>query len=146
VITITTRDGAATPAAGSGSVNVGSYGFWKAFAEAGGSSGSANYRVSVSHNSGDGYRDHTAFHSTNLYGKVHWDVSPAFKITVIGAGTGFFNQNAEGLNLEWPAQDRRMANPDALTYNEYQETTRGTGGVTGNLQITPSQQLSFSAY
>ena len=53
------------------------------------------------------------------------------RLTAIVAGTSFFNENAEGLNLDWLAQDRRMANPDAIKYNEYQRTGAATVGLTG---------------
>ncbi|MCX6552531.1 MAG: TonB-dependent receptor [Acidobacteria bacterium] len=147
VINITTFDGAADrAAAGTASVNLGSYGFWKALAEAGGTTGTANYRVSLSSNAGDGYRDHTAFDATNLYGTLRWTPSTTFQLTAIVAGTHFFNENAEGLNLDWLAQDRRMANPDALTYNEYQRTNRATTGVSGRWTLTQNQELLFSGY
>jgi len=147
VINITTSDGAANrAAAGTAIVNVGSYGFWKALAEAGGTKGTVNYRVSVSSNAGDGYRDHTKFDATNLYGKVHWTPSSIFRLTAVVAGTHFFNENAEGLNLDWLRQDRRMANPDALTYNEYQRTNRFTSGVNGQWTVRGNQDLTFSVY
>ena len=61
VINITTRDGDPTRTSGEASMSVGSYTFWKPFAEVGGTKGSLNYRVSASGNHGDGYREHTAF-------------------------------------------------------------------------------------
>jgi iron complex outermembrane recepter protein len=146
VISIATRDGAREPLGANGTFTLGDYGFWKGFAEAGGTSGNLNYRVSASHNSGDGYRVHTAFDATNVYGKLRWNASENVQLTVIGAGTSFFNQNAEGLNLTWLEQDRRMANPDALTFNEYQQTHRGTGGVTGRVQVRSNQEALFSVY
>ena len=64
-------------------------------------------------------------------------------------GTGFFNQNAEGLNLNWGypgANWWTMANPDALTYNEYQKTLRVTGGMNGQWEATENQHVSFTFY
>jgi iron complex outermembrane receptor protein len=78
--------------------------------------------------------------------RLAWQVSPHFRLTAVVAATGFFNQNAEGLNLDWLAQDRRMANPDAIKYNEYQETIRQTAGLTGTFDVTPNQTLSFTTY
>ncbi len=146
VINITTRDGGSDKAEGLGSLTGGSYGFWKGLGEVGGTSGSLNYRVSLSHNAGDGYRVHTAFDATNVYGKFRWDASPALHLTAIVAGTSFFNENAEGLNLTWLREDRRQPNPDALTFNEYQKTRRATTGLSGQWAIAANQDLMFSAY
>lgn len=147
VINIMTRNGAADrAAAGTASVSLGSYSFWKGLVEAGGTKGAANYRVSVSHNQGDGYRDHTDFDATNLYGKLLWAPSSEFKLTAIVAGTHFFNENAEGLNIDWLRQNRRMANPDALTFNEYQHTNRVTTGVSGQWAAARNQDVLFSLY
>jgi len=60
--------------------------------------------------------------------------------------TGYFNQNAEGLNLTWLAQDRRQANPDALTFNEYMDTRRVMGGAVGQVDLGGDQSLSFNAF
>ncbi len=62
------------------------------------------------------------------------------------AGTHFYNDNAEGLNLTWLAEDRRMANPDALTYNEGQRTNRATAGMSGLTKLPGDQELSYAAY
>ena len=42
----------------------------KGYGEAGGTHGNVDYRVSASRNAGDGYRVHTAFDATNIYGKA----------------------------------------------------------------------------
>jgi iron complex outermembrane receptor protein len=146
IINITTRDGGPDPVSGDAFATAGSYGFWKGLTEAGGTNGALNYRVSASHNEGDGYRVHTAFRATNLYGKFRLDLSPRTRLHVIVAGTDFFNQNAEGLNLTWLAENRRQANPDALTYNEYQRTRRGTVGVFGVTQLGSASDLTYSLY
>jgi iron complex outermembrane recepter protein len=156
IINIETRDGAAGSAKGEASVALGQYNFWKPFAEVGGTSGNVNYRASASYNHGDGYRTHTNFDGYNLYGKARWTPSANTQITAIVAGTHFFNQNAEGLNKAWvpgtpemlyqPAPWATMANPDALTYNEYQQTSRVTTGVTGRTKLGANQDLSFAAW
>jgi iron complex outermembrane receptor protein len=146
IIDITTRDGGPDPVSGDAVASAGSYGFWKGLTEAGGTSDALNYRVSASHTEGDGYRVHTAFRATNLYGKFRLDPAPGTRLHVIVAGTDFFNQNAEGLNLTWLAEDRRQANPDALTYNEYQRTRRGTVGVSGVTRLGSATGLTWSLY
>ena len=146
VINITTRDGGTGPASGEASMAGGTYDFWKGLAEVGGTDGSVNYRVSFSGNYGNGYRVHTQFDAANLYAKVKWEASPTFHLTMIAADTHFFNENAEGLNIDQLHQDPKMPNPDALTYDEYQRTHRVTTGVSGQWAMAPSANLTFSAY
>jgi iron complex outermembrane receptor protein len=146
IINIETRNGANAPFSGEGMLSSGSYGFNKGLLDMGGTSGTVNYRLCGSHTRGDGYREHTAFWADNIYGKFNLEPFSFLHLTFILGWTDFFNQNAEGLNLTWLAQDRRMANPDALNYNEYQRTKRFTTGINGKLNINPDQKLSFSTY
>lgn len=146
IINIETEDGRQGRYNVNGLFNLGSYSFSKALVNVGGTINNLNYRVSVSHNEGDGYREHTAFKATNVYSKTSWQPGRAIKLTAILGWTDFFNENAEGLNLEWLKQNRRMANPDALIYNEYQHTKRFTSGVTGKIELSPAQRFFFAAY
>jgi iron complex outermembrane receptor protein len=153
VINIVTRDGGPKSAQGRASATLGQYNFWKPFAEAGGTHGDLNYRVSASLNRGDGYRLHTNFDAFNVYGKAHYALSPKTQLTAIVAGTHFYNENAEGLNLGWQPANfgqavewPRMANPDAITYNEYQRTNRMTMGLVGKTQLADNQDLTFDLY
>jgi iron complex outermembrane receptor protein len=144
ILNITTRDGGEVPR-GEAFLDVGSQGFWKAFAEASGKSGDVTYRVSGSRTMGDGYRDHTAYYATNLYGKFGLETGRT-RLTLIVAGTSYFNENAEGLNAEQVATDRTMANPDALAYNERQQTRRGTVGLAGQTGLGEGGELAYSLY
>jgi iron complex outermembrane recepter protein len=146
VINITTRDGGPAPVSGQAWLDAGSYGFYKAFSEAGGTSGDVNYHFTASSSGGNGYRVHTAFDAYNLYGKVKYNAGDSTKLTFIVAGTHYYNDNAEGLNLTWLAQDRRQANPDALTYNEGQRTNRLTAGMSGQTRLTSDSELTYAAY
>lgn len=92
-----------------------------------------------------GYRVHTSFYGDNLSGKVSLTPRRGLQLNFMALGTGYFNQNPEGLNLDQVQQDPRQANPDALTYNEYQKTKRGTGGMTGQWALTEHQHASFTA-
>lgn len=145
VIDIATRDGGTKPISGDGSFTYGSYDFYKVFSEMGGTKGDMNYRISASNTAGDGYRDHTAFRALNLYSKFTWKLGDHGRLTAIVAGTNFFNENAEGLNLG-QLGNPQQANPDALTFNEYQRTRRVTTGLTGQFQLAHNQDLSFSVY
>jgi iron complex outermembrane receptor protein len=153
VINIVTRSGAAGSPKGQASLSLGQYNFWKPFAEVGGTGGNMNYRMSASLSRGDGYRLHTAFDAYNLYGKFRWTPSSDTQLTAVVAGTHFYNENAEGLNLAWAnpllgqgVEWARQANPDALTYNEYQRTNRITTGVSGKTKLAPNQDLSFALF
>jgi iron complex outermembrane receptor protein len=146
VINIETRDGSGRPISGDGLVTFGSNGFYKLFSEAGGSIGKTNYRISASQTAGDGYRVHTAFRALNLYSKINWSLGKTGHLTAIVAGTNFFNENAEGLNAAQVAENPRQANPDALTFNEFQRTRRITAGITGQFPVAPNQDFSFSLY
>ncbi len=146
VINITTRDGGAAPLSGQASLEAGEYSFFKPYAEVGGTSGDVNYHFTASSTTGDGYRVHTQFDAYNLYGKVKYTVSDKTKLTFIVAGTHYYNDNAEGLNLTWLAEDRRQANPDALTYNEGQRTNRMTVGMSGQTQLASDSALTYAIY
>jgi len=146
VLSIHTDDGGSAPAGGMLSSTTGSNGFWRMTGQVGGTLGGLNYRASYSHLTGDGYRVHTAFHGDNVYAKAHWNPSTRVHLTPVLWYTGYFNQNAEGLNLTWLSQDRRQANPDALTYNEYMDTRRVMGGAVGEVDLGGEQSLSFNAF
>ena len=146
VINITTRDGGAAPLTGQASLEAGEYSFFKPYAEVGGTSGDVNYHFTASSTNGDGYRVHTKFDAYNLYGKAKYTASDKTKLTFILAGTHYYNDNAEGLNLTWLAEDRRQANPDALTFNEGQRTNRMTVGMSGSTQLASDSALTYSVY
>ncbi|OGF68137.1 MAG: hypothetical protein A2Y62_19500 [Candidatus Fischerbacteria bacterium RBG_13_37_8] len=44
------------------------------------------------------------------------------------------------------AEDRRQANPDAITFNEYQETERISTGLVGKYSINEDQFIAFNSY
>jgi len=171
ILNILTRNGGPQKIAGTGFLSAGSFGFYKGLAEAGGTTGPMNYRVSGSYLSGNGYRDHTKYWADNFNGKFGFDVSPAVKLTAILGWTDFYNQNAEGLNLDWfsadPSEGRKRGNPDSysldeykqtpaayrqmfgedrMPFNEYQKTSRLTSGISGTAELGPDLDLAFSAY
>ena len=146
VLNIRTVDGGPDPLSLLTSGIYGTNGFQRLTGQVGGTTKDVNYRVSYSHNRSDGYRVHTAFHGDNLYAKAHVSPSAGLTISPVLAYTTFYNENAEGLNLGWLAQDRRQANPDALTFNEYIYTQRGVAGAVGEWDLSPTQVLSFDAF
>ncbi len=124
----------------------GSNGFYKAHAQLSGIGRGVGYLFTLSRGAGDGYRQHSAFWGDNLYSKLSFNPTARWHLSTVAMGSGFFNQNAEGLNLGWLAQDRTMANPDALTFNEYQKTIRFTAGVNGQWAASEKQRISFTFY
>ena len=134
------------PAVSTAEAHMGSHGFWKSAARSAGRSGDVAWAASLSRAFGDGYREHTAFNATNVRMKAEWPVTDRLTLTPIVAWTSFFNQNAEGLNLGWLAENRRQANPDAGTFNELQRTRRFTGGLTGRWAVGAGTTLDFNGY
>jgi len=124
----------------------GSHGFQKYGLRSSGRVGGAGYQLSFGRALGDGYREHTAFTATNLYAKGDVRPSERLRLTPVVAWTGFFNENAEGLNLAWLAEDRRQANPDAVVYNEFQRTKRFTAGLSGRYAAGDATAVDFNAY
>jgi iron complex outermembrane receptor protein len=146
VVSIVTRDGEKDQDPVDASGSVGTDAFWKVSGETGGVSGPVSYRVSASRMMGNAYREQAAYYATNLYGKFGIGIGTSTHLTAIVAGTSYFNQNPEGLNAEQAQQDPRMANPDSLTYNEYQQTRRATWGVTGKTVLASNQEINYALY
>jgi iron complex outermembrane recepter protein len=150
ILNIMTRDGGPDPVAGQAWLVRGAYGLKKGQAEVGGTSGIMNYAVNGSMLSGDAYRDQAAYKADNIRGKFTFTLNPKAKITAVAGWTDYFNQNPEGLNLNWFSADpetlRRKANPDSYTFNEYQHTKRGYGGMSGSFGLADNLDLAVSAY
>ncbi len=149
VIDIRTRAADFSPLHGGVWTEGGSNGFYKTRGEASGTGKGVSYLISGSRTAGDGYREHTAYWGNNIYGRLGFNPVRRLRLNPFVIGTGFFSQNAEGLNLNWgypSANWWTMANPDSLTYNEYQLTHRVLGGITGQFEATENQRLSFTFY
>ena len=146
VINIVTRDGGPAPARGIASGEAGSYGFYKTLAEGGGRTGALDYRVSASHAAADGYRQHTAFWSDNIYSKFRFMPNERVDIQQVLGWTDHFEQNAEGLNAVQVQQDPRQPNADAIPKNEFYKVSRFTGGLTGRFGLAPGQALDLTGF
>ena len=149
VIDIHSRGAEFTPLHGGVWAEGGSNAFYKTRGEVSGSGKGIAYLFSGSRTAGEGYRTHTAFWANNGYARLSFKPARSLRISPFVMGTGFFNQNAEGLNLAWgyPSDSWwTSANPDAITYNEYQLTHRITGGFSGDWQAGEKQRLGFNFY
>lgn len=146
VLNIITNDGGLKPIEGKIATTIGSNGFYKILGQVDGTTANTNYRISYSHMQGDGYRDHTSFFGNNFSEKMQWNTNPRLKIAQILTVSQYFNQNAEGLNIDQINENPKQSNPDAIPCNEYQYTMRITNGFTGQYLINENQNLSFNAY
>ncbi|MCX6632165.1 MAG: TonB-dependent receptor [Candidatus Solibacter sp.] len=149
VIDVRTRGAEFTPFHGALAGEGGSNGFYKTRGELSGSGAGIAYLISGSRTAGDGYREHSAFWGNNVYGRLGLRPTRRLRLNPYVIGTGFFNENAEGLNLAWGYPSDKwwtMPNPDSLTYNEYQLTHRVLGGVSGEWDAAERQRLSFQFY
>jgi iron complex outermembrane receptor protein len=150
IINVLTRDGGPDPVSGDATLVRGAFGLKKGLGEMGGTTGIMNYNITGSMLTGDGYRDQSAYKGDNARGKFAFTLSPTVKITAVLGWTDYFNQNPEGLNLDWFSADpkvlRRLANPDSYTYNEYQKTERATGGLIGSIGLGANLDLAVTTY
>ncbi|MGZ4787930.1 MAG: TonB-dependent receptor family protein [Terriglobales bacterium] len=126
--------------------NGGSNAYYKTRGEISGTAKGIGYNLNFARSAGDGYRVHTQYWGNILSGRVYFKLSPSFKMSVFGIGTGYWNQNPEGLNIDQVRQDPRQPNPDSLKFNEYQETKRFTGGFTGRWTRSDNQELAFNFF
>jgi iron complex outermembrane receptor protein len=149
VIDVRTRGADFSPTHGGLWTEGGSNGFYKTRGEVSGSGSGVACLLSGSRTAGDGYREHTAFWGNNVYGRLAFKPFHSLRLSPFAMGTGFFNENAEGLNKRWGYPSAgwwTMPNPDALAFNEYQLTHRFTGGFNGEWEVTERQQVAFSFY
>jgi iron complex outermembrane recepter protein len=125
----------------------GSNGFYKSRVDFSGMFSGVGYSFAMSRTAGDGYRDHSAFWGDNISSRFGFSPVQKLHLTVMLLGTGYFNQNPEGLGLDWLlAWGPRAANPDSIAYNEYQKTRRFTGGITGDWITSDRQHLAFTFF
>lgn len=150
ILNVLTRNGGTEPVAAGADLVRGAFGLKKGYAELGGTTGPLNYSLTGSMLSGDGYRVWSAYKADNARGKFAFTLSPKAKITAIAAWTDFYNQNPEGLNLDWFSADpktlRRQANPDSASKNEFQRSGRATGGLVGTFELAKNLDLNVTAY
>ena len=146
ILNITTQNGGKKPIGGFVSQIAGSNTFTKTLAQVNGKTSNMDYRVSFSHTSGNGSRDHQAFRGNILYEKINFYPSKHVKITQLLSHSGYFQQNPEGLSLEQVKENPNQANPDARPFNEYQKTTRTTLGLISKFTINKKQDFRVTGY
>ncbi|MBE0642875.1 MAG: TonB-dependent receptor [Bacteroidetes bacterium] len=126
--------------------SIGSNDFWHGHAIAGGRTETLNYWLSGTRAMGDGYRVHTHWRNTGFYGRLAWKPSDRLSVTPLLEWSDTYHENPEGINLQQYQEDERQANPDAVPYNEFLETRRGTVGADVVYAPGMGQMLRVTAY
>jgi iron complex outermembrane receptor protein len=124
----------------------GSNGFWKGFGQFGGSVNDVNYRVSFSRMMGDGYRIHTHFWGDNFYGKATYLPTKSILLIPIFSWVNVYHENPEGIDLATYNLNPRLANPDAVPFNEYLQTERITNGFKCDVALNKNNIVEFVGY
>ncbi len=146
IININTTNAPVSPYSGQGFFSSGTYNTWQAYGLLGTGWKNGNADLSMSREMGDGYRIHTNFWATKLWGKANFDASKTFHLTPVVGYIDFYNQNPEGLNRDQVIEDPRQPNPDAVPKNEFMHTTRYTGGLSGVINISKMHSVLFTGY
>ena len=146
IVNIRTMDGPKQNLNGGFSATYGTFNFWKALGDFGGTVKDADYKVTLSRMMGDGYRTHTHYWGNNLYGKANYHGVKGLTLTPVMYYTESYSENAEGLNLSQYQSDPKQSNPDAVPKNEYLYTQRFATGVSGEYAITNEHSLLFNAF
>jgi iron complex outermembrane recepter protein len=146
IINIITQNSPNAPLSGEVSATGGSNGFWNGSGQFGGRMRNINYRASFSRAAGDGYRVHTHFWQNRIYAKATYTPGSSFQLVPIVSWSHTYHENPEGLSLSQYLQDPRLANDDAVPYNEHMEMNRTTEGVAGVAHLSENHELRFNAY
>ncbi len=146
IINIITQNTSHAPISGSIAMTSGSNNFWKGFGQFGGDAKDVNYLVSMSRTAGDGYRIHTHFWQSAVYAKGTYSPVSAIQLTPIVSWSDTYHENPEGLSLAQFLSDPKLANPDAIRFNEHMEMNRMTGGVAGVIRLPGGQEVRFNTY
>jgi iron complex outermembrane receptor protein len=146
IISVTTKSSPDVPLFGAVHASAGSNNFWKSGLQFGGNVNNVNYNVSFGRTMGDGYRQHTHFWADNLYGKATYSPSDVVSITPIIGWTHAYHENPEGINLDYYNSDPKLPNDDAIRFNEFLETNRVYGGLTGKVNFNDNNDITFNVY
>jgi iron complex outermembrane receptor protein len=146
IIDITTQKAVDKPLYGEAQASYGSYGFWKGFGQFGGDVDKVNYNISFSRTAGDGYRQHTHFWGNHVYGAAIYTPTEGIQLTPIAGFTHMYHENPEGINLAYYEKDPTLPNDDAIPFNEFLETERGTYGARGHFVLTEQHEVDVMAF
>jgi iron complex outermembrane receptor protein len=146
ILNLVTQTPPSVASSGTAQLSLGSNNFWKGFGQVGGTTGDLGYTVSLSRTMGDGYREHTHFSGNNVYAKGIYNPTDQLQITPIVGYVRVRHENPEGINMETYLRDPRTPNDDAIPFNEFLQTERGTGGAKGRFVLSDAQELNALAF
>jgi iron complex outermembrane receptor protein len=146
IINITTKDITQKPIGGQVFLSSGTFNAWKYFGQVGTGWKNGDANISLSREMGDGYRVHTHFWGNKVWSKADFELSKKIHITPVFGYVNFYNENAEGLNQLQVQQDPRQPNGDAVPKNEYIQTERYTGGLSGVFEINKHHSVLLTGF
>lgn len=125
----------------------GSYGVFRANADASGSSGAFGYNVDYTHFQVDGYRPHSSAQSETFNGRFDYQIDAASHLMVIANVISRPNaQDPLGLTPQEFAADPYSTDPAAALYNTRKSLEQQQGGVAYDLALSDTQTLNVLAY
>jgi iron complex outermembrane receptor protein len=130
VIAITTAD---APVGGmtEATVEGGSLGTQRYLLRDGGTNGTLNYTLDAAHFATDGYRDHSHAERNTANAKLHVDLSPATRLTLVANAIGTPPvDDPLGLTAAQVASNPRQAGTNALAYNTRKSLAQEQVGAT----------------
>lgn len=146
VVQVFTEDGPARPTVAA-NFAAGSYDTTRTGLKFGGQSGALNYTGSLSHFETEGYRDHSAAEKDQFNAKLRYDMAPGASLALV---LNYFdqpeNQDPLGLTAAQVAQNRRQANPLALTFNTRRSLRNQQGGLVYENTLGPQDALRAIVY
>lgn len=126
----------------------GSYGLWRAQADANWGGEKGGVKLQYAHQQSDGYRDHTTLNRHVIHGESRWQVG--------GKNTKHFNAFAYyadlkydlpgGLNEEQYATDPTLSRPGSIEQNASIDLNSFYGGLSMNQRLNAKWESSLAAY
>jgi len=146
VIAITTADaplGGMTEATLEG----GSLGTHRYVLRDGGSNGTLNYTIDAAHFATEGYRDHSHAERNTANAKLHVDLSPETRLTLVANAIGMPPvDDPLGLTAAQVAANPAQAGSNSLLYNTRKSLAQEQFGATLQTQLSAADELTLTAY
>ncbi len=113
----------------------------------GGTNGSLNYTFDAAHFTTDGYRDHSRAERNTANAKLHVDLSPGTRLTLVANAIGTPPvEDPLGLTTAQVATDPRQAGANALLYNTRKSLAQEQVGVSLESRLSETDALTLTAY
>jgi iron complex outermembrane recepter protein len=146
VIQLFTADGH-SPDQLRGSAAYGSFGVWRAGADASGAAGPLSYNAAFTHFSVDGYRPHSSADSESFNAKVGYAPDDANHLAlIVNVVSRPDAEDPLGLTSVAFAAGPNQANPNAILYDTRKSLQQQQAGLTWDSALSDSQSLEFMGY